>query len=766
MLSVSQFIKKVADYDKSLDMKRLARAFEFGKLAHEGQKRKSGEPYFNHPIAATIKLLELSPDEDMIVACLLHDVSEDTEKTLDDIEAEFGVGVRNLVYGLEKVGKVRSRVDEPNVENLRKMFVSMASDLRVIIVKLCDRWHNMTTLGAVDESKQLRIAKETIDIYVPIASRLGIYKMKTEIEDMCFQYIYPDMYEEIDEQLSLYTKSSSAMIRSVEASLTKYLQTKGYSFDISSRVKSKYSIYKKLKKKGKGVLEDIYDIFAIRIVLPVKFNKLGEEDVSELYQVLGEIHNRWTPLPNRFKDYVAVPKPNGYRSLHTTVIGLGPDGYNKPIEIQIRNEVMHDEAERGVASHWAYKATGGSEVAVGSSTEKAGFLSSLKKRIVGEKEVVSSAEANLPKKKIIDSQIAWVNALEELQRNTPDGNELIEDLHNDVFNDRIFVLTPNGDTKDLPKGATPIDFAYAVHTDVGHKCVMAKIDGSIVPLDYQLKNGQVVEIITKENSKPNQYWLSFVVTSGAKSKIKAYYKSEDSEKNIKEGKDLLNTYLEKMGKPLLDSEYLILKKYGDKDLTLKQREKIVEEVGAGVIVPSAVFKNIFQEESLVDTKRLKKSKLKKVEEFVADLTKAVVVEGVDNIPIRMATCCKPRLNDKIIGFVTRGSGISVHRKDCKVMLNDLEDRTIPVRWNHQEPEKDKLKVNLSIELLDRVGFLYDVSFILREEGVNISDISLDKNSGDKVKIRLISIEVEDEQKLNRIMSKIAGIESVLAVTKA
>jgi GTP pyrophosphokinase len=750
MLSANQFVKKVLDHNPKFNKERILKGFEFGKAAHDGQKRKTGEPYYIHPIAVTLKLLEFAPDEDMIIASLLHDVSEDTETTLDEIEAAFGVGVRNMVYGLEKVGRVRSRVNEPNVENLRKMFVTMASDLRVIIIKLCDRWHNMTTLDAVPDHKRQRIARETMDVYVPIASRLGIYGVKSELQDLCFKYIYPDMHEEIEDQLKSYSKSSSTLIKSVEASLNKYLQTKGYSFEISSRVKDKYSIYKKLKKKGSAVVDEIYDIFAIRIVTPTVVNKLGEEDVSDLYKILGDIHNRWTPLPNRFKDYIAVPKPNGYRSLHTTVIGLGPDGYNKPIEIQLRNEIMHDEAEKGVASHWAYKDAGGKPVVV-QEGDKKGFLDGLKAKFIKDK----SEEAKLPKKKVEVSRTAWVNALEELQRNTPDGDELIEDLQRDVFNDRIFVLTPNGDTKDLPKGATPVDFAYSVHTDVGHKCVMAKVNGSIVPLDYHLKNGEVVDIITKEDSKPNQYWLGFVVTSGAKSRIKSFFKSEDGEKNIKEGKEILNTFFEKMGKPLLDAEYSVLKKYGDKDLTLKQREKILEEVGAGVIVPSVVYKSVFANEN-----RAKKTK-KKVKPAVSNL-REVVIDGGEDLRIRYATCCDPQPGTKIVGYVTRGSGISIHAKDCKVMLNGLSDRTIPVRWKGDVVD-DRIDVSLCIELVDRVGFLFDVSQILRDEEVNIKDLSLDKNSGDNIKMRLLSISVNDEDQLKRIISKLERVESVIGV---
>lgn len=759
MLSLNQFISKVKDYDGSLNLKRIEKAYEFGKLAHDGQKRMSGEPYFMHPIAVALKLIDLGPDEDMIIAALLHDVSEDTDFTLDDIEERFGPNVRNLVCGLEKVAKVKSRLNEPNVENLRKMFVSMASDLRVIVIKLCDRWHNMSTLDHVAEHKQVRIAKETLDVYIPIASRLGIYKIKGEMEDTCFKYLYPDMYGEIDAQLTAYSKSNVALVRSVKASLKKYLQGKGYTFDISSRVKNRYSIYKKLKKKGKGHIEDIYDIFAIRIVLPTELSKKGEEDVSSLYQVLGYIHNRWTPLPNRFKDYVAVAKPNGYRSLHTTVIGLGPKGYNKPIEVQIRNEVMHEEAECGVAAHWAYKSTGGSEAKLEAQSEVSdSFMDSIKKTFrikkSGGKEL-----AKLPKKSVLDSQVAWVKALEELQRNTPDGGELIENLQSDVFNDRIFVLTPKGQAMDLPLGSTPVDFAYSVHTDVGHKCIMAKVNGNVVPLDFQLKNGQVVSIITKEGAKPNQYWLSFVKTSGAKTKIKAFFKSIDAEKNVKQGREILNSYFEKIGKDPLDNDLSILKKYGDKDLTLKQREKLLEEVGAGVVIPSVVVKNVFGSE--LNKKPRKKKAKKTTSESLG--VREIDVDGIDNVPVRFATCCAPMPGQGIIGFVTRGNGISVHRKDCKVMLNDLKDRTIPVKWKGEAVEEEQFRVTLSVEILDRKGLLHDVSEIMDEEGANIGDISLGRNSGKIVKMRFFDIELPDQKKLDRLVKRLCKVRNVLAV---
>jgi GTP pyrophosphokinase len=742
MLTVDQFLKKIDKLDEDFDQKRIKLAYDYAANAHEGQKRYSGEPYITHPLQVAYRLLDFSPDEDMIVAALLHDVSEDTEKTLDDIEDAFGPSVRNLVRGLEKLSKVRSRIDEPAIENLRKMFVSMAADIRVILIKLCDRWHNMETLGHVRPEKQKRIAKETLDIYVPIASRLGIYRIKSELEDLCFQYVYPDYYDHIHEQLKDFTKQSSKFLSKLESTLTKFLTSEGYNVSISSRMKTSYSIYRKLRRKGKSNVDDIFDVFALRIVLPTVLGSSGAEDNGELYKVLGVIHSKWTPLANRFKDYVAVPKPNGYRSLHTTVIGLGPKEYNKPVEIQLRTEKMHQEAEFGVASHLVYKETGG-------NSAKSWFMEKIARR---------------PKKQVLESQISWVKALDQLQSEISNNAEFIENLQVDLFNDRIFVLTPDGEVKDLPFGATPIDFAYAIHTDIGNRCHMAKVNGSVVPLDAELRSGQVVEILTKKKGEPNQYWLSFVKTASAKNKIKNYFKGKDSEKNTREGRDLLNKYLERIGKPVLDSDYSILKFFGGNRLTVSEREKVLEEIGLGMILPSQVVKAVFPLEDLLTSNQQIKTVRKSKKSKKKVIPKEVLVDGLKDLPVKFASCCKPRIGDPIDGFITRGNSITVHKSNCKIFNSSEKDRRIGVSWAHMSANT-KYRVNLVVELEDRIGLLRDLTMVVSNAGVNIVDISLQRSTSETVKLRHFILEVDSYEQLENLMSKIERIDNIISVKK-
>lgn len=736
-------MKQIEKLGLPVDTTRVKMAYEFAKAAHAGQKRFSGEPYILHPLEVAYKLLEFNPDEDMVVAALLHDVSEDTEKTLDDIEEFFGPGVRNLVRGLEKLSKVRSRIDESQVENLRKMFVAMATDLRVILIKLCDRWHNMETLEHVREEKQKRIAKETLDIYVPIASRLGIYRIKGELEDLCFKFLYSDLYNDIDDQVSRYGKERSKYIDSVTSTLKRFLFEKGYDAKIESRVKTHYSIYRKLKRKGKSSIDDIFDVYAVRIIIPQEYDKNGEENNSKLYQLLGVVHSEWTPLTNRFKDYVAVPKPNGYRSLHTTIIGVGSKDFNQPVEVQIRTDKMHSEAEFGIASHWLYDDTDG-------ASTKSGFINDGKR----------------PKKTVLESQLAWVKALEELQSEISNNAELIQDLQTDLFNDRIFVLTPQGDVRDLPAGATPIDFAYSVHSDVGNHCVMAKVNGSIVPLDYELHNGEVVDILTRKNAEPNQFWMSFVKTNGAKNKIKSWFKSKDSDRNIKSGKELLNKYLERIGKSVLDPDYTVLKKYGGSRLTFKEREKILEEIGLGMILPSQVVKAVFPlEDLLLSTKSVESTEKKKMPlGETRSLSEDVVVDGLDGIPVRFATCCKPKQCDMIIGYAGRDKKVAIHKIDCKMITRNNPDRRIAVHWSSCI-DQHKYRVNLVVQLEDRIGLLRDMSNIISDEGVNIVDLSMEKTANENVKLRNFVVEIISYDQLEHLMNRLERIPSVISVKK-
>jgi len=720
MITCDHLIVKIQKLGFDFNVARIKTAFEFASLAHEGQKRFSGDPYIIHPLEVAYRLLDFHPDEDTLVAALLHDVSEDTDKTLDDIENLFGPGVRSLVRGMEKLSKVRSRVDEPEIENLRKMFLSFAADIRVVYIKLCDRWHNMETLSFVRPEKQRRIAQETLDIYVPIASRMGIYKIKAELEDLCFKYLNSDMYRLIHDQLEFYTKQNHNFIVKEQDSLRKYLYKKGYTCQVTARLKNVYSIYKKLKKKGKSLVSDIYDIYALRVIVP-------DEHENNLYQILGDIHRQWSPLANRFKDYIAVPKPNGYQSLHTTVVGIGFSDFNRPVEIQIRTANMHTQAEFGAAAHWLYK-------------------------YHEDPELYKS-----------ESCVGWINDLKSVEHSIKNNAEFIENLHMDMFNDRIFVLTPRGDVKDLPEGSTPIDFAYAIHSDVGNTCVMAKVNDAVVPLDNELRSGDVVEIITKKDAVPNQYWLSFVVTSEAKAKIKHFLKNLDPDKNFKEGKDLINRYLESIGKPHLDSDLLILKNYGGQSLNQKQRYQLLEEVATGKISVKHVIKAMYPLDKIA--KPRKKPVVYQDNYSVEAVSNMILLDGEKlNVPIKIVNCCKLKFPNPIGGYVTRGTGITVHASNCKVFQNINEERKIKLVWKDAE-QSDLYVVDLSIEIKDRVGLLKDIVEVVSKFGVNILDVSLKPLTDSTKSLKLFSLAVSDYDQLVSLILKLNTIENVIKVSK-
>ena len=718
MITCNHLVNKIKKLGFDFDIPRIKLAFEFANQAHEGQKRFSGDPYIIHPLEVAMRILDFHPDEDTVIAALLHDVSEDTDRTLDDIENVFGPGVRSLVRGMEKLSQVRSRVDEPEVENLRKMFLSMASDLRVIYIKLCDRWHNMETLAYVRPEKQRRIAQETLNIYVPIASRMGIFKIKANLEDLCFKFLNSDMYKLIHEQLEFYTKQNTNFINNEKDTLTKFLHKRGYNCRVTSRLKNQYSIYKKLKKKGKSLVSELYDIYALRVIV-------SDDLDDKLYQILGEIHSTWSPLANRFKDYVAVSKPNGYQSLHTTVVGLGLEEFNRPVEIQIRTESMHKQAEFGAAAHWLYK--------------------------YHENPDMYNSE------KCLD----WIHELKNVESSIKNNTEFIENLSMDMFNDRIFVLTPKGDVKDLPESSTPIDFAYAIHTDVGNHCVMAKVNDSVVPLDHELRSGDVVEIITKKDSEPNHYWLSFVVTSEAKSKIKSYLRNADPDKTFKEGRDIINRYLESIGKPFLDSDLLILKKFKGANLNQKQRYTLVEEVATGKFSVKSLIKEIYPMDQLVKPKT--KKSVKKSKNF--DFSKEIFIDGQPiNFPVKKTNCCTFKSPEPIGGFVTRGSGVSVHNLKCKVFQNADDERKIKLQWKDAQ-NSDLYVVDLSIEIQDRVGLLKDVVEVISSFGVNILDVSYKESSDSTKTLKLFSLAVKDYDQLVSLIMKLNAIKNVVKVSK-
>lgn len=736
-LTIDDLIKRAKLYLPGLREERIRHAYRFAEAAHNGQVRFSGEPYIIHPLNVANILLDFHPDEDSIITALLHDVVEDTDHTLDDIEKEFSVEIRNLCSGLVKLSKVRSRLNDTQIENLRKLFLAMAKDFRVVLLKLCDRLHNMRTLHFVRPEKQTRIAQETLNIYAPIASRLGIYRLKSQLEDLCFRHLHPQECEDIQSQLVKSAKWREHYIETAKQILAETLSREGIHAEVDGRVKSAYSIYRKLKKKNKNLLSDVFDVFAMRIVLPDIY-KYGKEYIGHLYTALGVIHNNFTPLANRFKDYVAVPKVNGYRSLHTTVMGLGPKVHTQPTEIQIRTNSMHEFAELGVAAHWMYE-EGMTEVSY------AGSL----------------AEATLS---AVKQQKQWISGLEKIETEIKNNQELLENLKADIFQDRIFVLTPRGDVRDLPSDATPVDFAYSVHTDIGNHCVGAKVNGNIVNLDYTLKSGEVVEIMTRKNARPSQHWLSFARTNHAKNRIRSWFRGLDEDKHLREGRDLLNQKITQFGLPLLDDHLSILRNYGSKHLSLRQREDLLIEIGKGAILSSHVLRRIFTpeqllEESLHGEVRTPSSDFGKQSEMLSDHPK-VSIGGQENMPYHFVKCCGADWSDELVGYVTRGRGVSLHRRKCSVLKNTESHRLVPVKVLSPHRPIRHYPVTIQIDVNDRLGLIRDISAVIAESHINIVSIDQQTTSLGNTTELSIKLDIEHLDQLERVLSKIENIESV------
>lgn len=770
MVTIDTVIARAKEYMPQVNVERIRRAYDFAAKAHEGQTRFSGEPYIIHPLNVANILIDYHPDEDSIITAILHDVAEDTSFTIEDIEAHFGSAVSKLCWGLVKLSKVRSKLNDPQIENLRKLFLAMAEDIRVVMLKLCDRLHNMKTLNHVLPHKQVRIAQETMNVYAPIAARLGIYKLKTELEDLCFKYLQPSAYEDIHSQLEKAERWRERFIESSQKTLYEMLSKEGIQAKVDGRVKGLYSIYRKLKKKNKTLVDEIFDVFAMRIILPDMYRH-GKEYTGHLYTTLGIIHNHFTPLANRFKDYVAVPKVNGYRSLHTTVIGLGPKNYNRPTEIQIRSLAMHNASEYGIAAHWIYEDKG-----VISKDDFA--IDTVKLDHLGYEEDDDEG--------FFEQQKGWITDLNKIGQEVQNNQELLSHLHADVLQDRIFVLTPRGDVKDLPTGATPVDFAYSVHTEVGNHCIGAKVNGSMVPIDYQLKNGEVVEILTRKSSTPSQSWLSFVKTTHAINRVKSWFRTRDDEKNIKDGKDLLNEKLAQLGKPPLDMSLSVLKVYDGKKVPLKERQEILAEIGRGSLLTSTVLRKIFtmqellgaskilankkdeKQPHLLDKKELRKER-KKAQEETGEQKLHIVIGGVKNMPYYFVKCCNATISDELIGFVTRGKGVSIHKKKCGVIRNSDPTRIVPVRVNATGSElsrddNETYSVQVLVEARDRVGLVRDITATIANENVNILHFFQDPPTEAAVLINFL-LEINNFEQLDRLLYKLEKIESVRRACK-
>ena len=717
-ITIDGVIKKAKSYLPTFDEKRVRAAYELAAKAHEGVYRASGDPYIQHPLEVVDILLSLKPDEDSIVAALLHDVLEDSEISVDELRKNFGESIIPLLKGLEKLRKVYYRGRERQIENLRKMFLAMAKDIRVILIKLADRLHNMRTLQyLLKKEKQKRIAEETLTIYSPIASRLGIYKIKNELESLCFKFLHPQDYERISKDLDeILTGVKSNVINVSKQILLKTLKKVNLEAEIEGRIKNLYSIHKKLKKKDKNYVYELYDIFALRVIVDTE---------AQCYQALGVIHKHWTPLSRRFKDYIAVPKANGYQSLHTTIIGLCPKLHNQPIEVQIRTREMNEVAEFGIAAHWTYKEQGGSTP--------------------------------------IDAEkLSWVQSLVDLHESLKSNAEFIESLSVDIFHDRIFILTPKGDVLDLPHDATPVDFAYGIHTSIGHRCKGAKVNGRIVPLDYKLKNGQVVEIVTGNKEQPNRYWLSFAITNSAKSRIKQWFNTQDRDKILRIGKEMINKKLKQFNKPPLDPNLSLLKTYEGEKLSIRERENVIERVGNGSLNPLDVIKRVLPLDQIM--KRSSKEELAKevlTESISFEEKPEVLITGEKGHKTQIATCCMPTQDDSIIGYITRGRGVTIHKEGCKVLKGLSPERLIKTSWSTKKVPQYTAKLRL--DRRSRIGLLRDIAEVFASNQSPILDIENVREEGSDQGHMVLTASLDSFDTLNNIIYQLEGIEGIFSV---
>ena len=713
---IEDLIKIIEKYMTEDEVAFVMKAYEYAKLMHKDQKRKSGEPYIIHPVNVAIILADLDMDVETIVSALLHDVVEDTPATYDDIKEMFSEDVAKIVDGVTKLNKLNYKSSEAfQAENLRKMILAMNNDIRVIIVKLADRLHNLRTLEYMNEEKRKQKAQETIEIYAPLAGRLGIFKIKWELEDLSLRYLDPegyyDLVEKINKKRSEREKEINEIIKKISAELDK----QELHYDISGRPKNFYSIYKKMKGKSKS-FESIYDLIAVRILV---------DTVKDCYAVLGIVHSMWKPLPGRFKDYIAMPKPNMYQSLHTTVIS----DTGEIFEIQIRTYEMHEVAEYGIAAHWKYK---------GGKTQG----------------------------KDVDSKLDWLRQLLEWQKDLKDPKEFIDTLKIDFFDDEVFVFTPNGDVVDLPEGSTPVDFAYRVHTGVGNTCVGAKVDSRIVPLNYKLKNGNIVEVITqKSSSGPSRDWLKFVKSPRAKQKIKQWFKSKEKDISIEKGKELFDREAKKLGLDtnILDNEKIYQKLA--KELSINSISDLFASIGYGNFKEKLVINKILNIKNAIENIGLTKNEddYLKSSSSKKDAT-GVRIDGLEGMKIKFAKCCNPVPGDEIIGFVTRGYGVSVHRKDCTNIANYLDsDRCLEAEWDTEA--SDKFLANVTIRAVDRTGILSEITAMAKEANVGIQSLSAKSNTISDIFIYL-TFEVVGKDELDKMIQKLKTINGILDVYRA
>ncbi len=730
-------IKELKTYHPSDDLEVINKAYKIAYEAHKDQKRKSGEPYIIHPICVAIILAQLEMDKETIIGGILHDVVEDTDYTLDDISDMFGDEVALLVDGVTKLTQINYNADkvEMQAENLRKMFLAMAKDIRVIMIKLADRLHNMRTLQFMKPEKQIEKARETMDIYSPIADRLGISKVKVELDDLSMKYLEPDIYNDLTEKLNSLRVEKETFISQIVRDVSRHIKEAGIEAEIDGRVKHLFSIFKKMRNQNKN-LDQIYDLFAVRIIV---------EDDHSCYAALGVIHEMYKPIPGRFKDYIAMPKPNRYQSLHTTLIGP----FGLPFEIQIRTYEMHRVAEYGIAAHWKYKEGKNGEHSVDSE----------------------------------EAKITWLRQILEWQHEMSDNKEFMSLLKSDLdlFSDSVYCFTPNGDVKNLPAGSNPIDFAYSIHSAVGNKMVGVRVNGNIENFDYEIQNGDRIEIITSQNSRgPSRDWLSMVKSTQAKNKINQWFRAEFKEENIARGRELIMEYCKTRGIPLNDflkKEYMdvCVRKYG-----FRNWDSLLASVGHGGMKESQIVTRLQEEYNRKNKKEFGSKLLEDLEKngkYVPSRAggnehgkkSGIIVEGMDDLAVRFSKCCSPVPGDEIVGFVTRGRGVSIHRTDCVNIMNMPEDdrrRLIEAEWRVSEnpQEKETYATEIIVYTVNRSGLLLELTKIFTERGIGVDSMNVRTSKNDRATIN-IGFKVESKDFLRSLVEKIRSIEGVLDIER-
>ncbi len=726
-----ELISIIKQYHPSDNLELVEKAYRVACEAHKDQKRKSGEPYIIHPLCVAIILAELELDKETIAAGLLHDVLEDTAISYEELKAQFGEEVVLLVDGVTKLTNLTWAKDKVEVqaENLRKMFLAMAKDIRVILIKLADRLHNMRTMQYQTPAKQIEKSRETMDIYAPIAHRLGISKIKVELDDLSLKYLEPEVYNDLAGKIAMQKGEREAFVQSIVEEVSAHIREAGIEAEVGGRVKHFFSIYKKMKNQHK-TLDEIYDIFAVRILV---------DSVKDCYAALGVIHEMYRPIPGRFKDYIAMPKPNMYQSLHTTLIGKN----GQPFEIQIRTYELHRTAEYGIAAHWKYK----------------------------------EAQSGQMNEKSEEEKLSWLRQILEWQRDESDNKEFLSLIKSDLdlFSDTVFCFTPTGDVKNLPAGSTPIDFAYSIHSAVGNKMVGCRVNGKMVPIDYVIQNGDQIEIITSQNSRgPSRDWLNIVKSTQAKNKINSWFKNELKEENITRGKELVSNYCKTKSivlSDILKPEYKekVMKKYGFRDW-----DAVMAAIGHGGLKEGQIVNKLAEEyqkehqKTITDQEILAAVAEKKEKVSSARKTSGIVVKGVEDLAVRFSKCCSPVPGDEIIGFVTRGRGISIHRTDCVNMISlPLEDRgrIIPAEWQEEMRADEKYLVEINIFANNRVGLVADISRIFTEEQIDMNSIN-SRTSKQGIATVALSFETNGRDELSRIVKKILNVNGVIDVERS